>query len=275
MNHGIMKQYKCLNWWRLKEFLIPVTILFILFSCTEDPKSNETEVVEETPFDIVSYNYITVEEQDEECAGTEEPCTKVVIKYPDITSNSVILTSKKLDSIIKNKILDGALKSNTPHKEIQGACQQFINDFKSFERQVSDGIPAWAIDIDVRIINNDEHFFSFSVNEYAYTGGAHPNQQKLFFNYDIRNGNLLTLEELVGDLEKLTAIAEVHFRKSKKLSPTENLNSAGYTFENGKFSLGKNFGLEKGNLIIYYNSYEIAPYVMGPTALSIPLSEVL
>jgi hypothetical protein len=72
----------------------------------------------------------------------------------------------------------------------------------------------------------------------------------------------------------LNNVAEKIFCKVKELKPEDNLEEAGFWFKGNKFSFNENFGIRNEGLVFYFNSYEIAPYAMGPTEIMIPYSEI-
>ena len=72
----------------------------------------------------------------------------------------------------------------------------------------------------------------------------------------------------------LNKIVEPHFRKLFKLTSKESLNDNGFWFENDQFSVYENFTFQVGELLVYYNSYDIAPYSGGPTELLVPFEEI-
>jgi Protein of unknown function (DUF3298) len=59
-----------------------------------------------------------------------------------------------------------------------------------------------------------------------------------------------------------------------KAVPSADLKEAGFWFKDGRFQSNENFGLTDKALLFEYNVYEIAPYVMGPTTVEIPLAEI-
>nr|MCU0409966.1 RsiV family protein [Bacteroidales bacterium] len=77
-----------------------------------------------------------------------------------------------------------------------------------------------------------------------------------------------------GYENELNNTAEKIFRAEKQLSPDANLESEGFWFEGNKFYLNKNFGIKNDGLVFYFNSYEIAPYAMGPTEIKIPYATI-
>jgi len=112
--------------------------------------------------------------------------------------------------------------------------------------------------------------------EYSYTGGAHANSMVEFKNYNLSNGDEITLDEIIRpdkqtDLKK---IGEAEFRKVRELSAEADLGQAGFWFEDNEFYLNDNFLITDSSLVFYYNDYEITAYAYGPTELIIPLFKI-
>ncbi len=136
----------------------------------------------------------------------------------------------------------------------------------------------WSFELNDVMQYESAQILSIVRSEYSYTGGAHPNGHSDFFNFDPKTGKVLTKADLIADEKGLLPVVEKHFRKhwAEVLGETKgNLGEAGFSFENeAAFALPKNISIDKTNLILLYNTYEIAPYVMGETDLRIPLEEV-
>ena len=67
---------------------------------------------------------------------------------------------------------------------------------------------------------------------------------------------------------RLRELAEVHFREARELGVDESLSDAGF-FWGESFALPENYALTEEGLYFYYNPYEIAAYVVGPTSFTI------
>jgi hypothetical protein len=72
-----------------------------------------------------------------------------------------------------------------------------------------------------------------------------------------------------GFEEPLRALAEVRFRAERQLAPDASLGEEGFWFEEDRFELNDNWLVDPEGLRFYFNSYEIAPYVFGPTDLTV------
>ena len=163
-------------------------------------------------------------------------------------------------------------KNNTPEELIKSA----IAEYEAAKEENPDEM-GWSLELGYSIDFQSDKIVAISRNEYSSTGGAHPNGHTSFLNFDPKTGKLLTNADLIADEKGLLPVVEKYFRKhwAEALGGNLNgdLNEAGFMFDNG-FQLPKNISIDKNNLILFYNTYEIAPYVMGETDLRIPLSEV-
>ncbi|MBN2363593.1 DUF3298 and DUF4163 domain-containing protein [candidate division WOR-3 bacterium] len=135
---------------------------------------------------------------------------------------------------------------------------------------------AWESQMKVSVILNKSGIFSMAYNYYEYTGGAHPNSWTYFLNFDLSTGKPIRFEEIFtrDEIVEINKRAEIIFRDTYGLDPEGSLDEAGYWFDNDKFSLNTNFAVQKNSLLFLFNSYEIAPYVAGPSEVEIPYNEI-
>ena len=92
----------------------------------------------------------------------------------------------------------------------------------------------------------------------------------------LKKGNKkpLSSKDIIKNQKQLTKIAEAQFRDYYEIPVGEAFSDYGFTFENDEFSLPEAIGFSNNGMILYYNSYEIAPYANGPTDLTIPFSKL-
>lgn len=258
------------------EILTFLMLVGLFFSCSDNTgKSNVETTIDKTVIETVKYEDKNVLEKAPGCNLTAEQCAAVRISFPEVTATPGGLDKDLLNQQIQQAILKGSLDPEGAAGDVKNACKKFIEDFIDFKKEVPQDIVPWSIEIKVEVINNDPDYFSLRVDEDAYLGGAHPNQFTNFMNYDVKSGKKVTLDDLFNDTSRLMELAEQKFREAKNLSSTANLNEAGYFFEEGKFTLTENFGISQGKLLLFYNSYDIAPYALGPTLLELPMETIL
>lgn len=106
---------------------------------------------------------------------------------------------------------------------------------------------------------NEAEILSIPVTYYQYTGGAHGMTEIRSYNIDLRNGNLFELKNILDDRQLATVNAEI---KRQLLEDTESyFPEAAESFEGVADNQG--FYLKNGELVIYFQLYELQPYALG------------
>jgi hypothetical protein len=167
-------------------------------------------------------------------------------------------------------------EQDAPTPSVTALMDQFISNFVSFKKEFPESAQVWYLERKALVHYNTRDVLSLSFTEQSYTGGAHDIETIHFVNLDPKSGATLSLADWVepGSEQKLESIAESSFRAIRQIEEGESLTDAGFTFEDGKFTLTDNFAIGQDALTFYYNPYEIAPYAMGPTELVIPYKAI-
>jgi hypothetical protein len=172
---------------------------------------------------------------------------------------------------------------------VSGFFLSFQDDFSTLEDYMQNFIAladeansdldfasAWGQEISITVEDQMEgaQTISFANSWYEYSGGAHPNTNLSYSNYDVLNKQLIELDDLIlpGTMAKLTSVGNAIFRKQEGLTPTQSLEN--YFFENNKFSLNANFLITENGLLFFYNTYEIRSYAEGPMELLLPYTSL-
>lgn len=230
----------------------------------------------ETVPKFVSYEIRKIDEQFGPCASdtTAKKCVILQIEYPEITGKVSQQVVKKLNENIRKDILNSTFLSDQPNS-FEALKTSLETDYNDLIREFPDYANAWALEVNSDILYQDSLFISLASTVYSYTGGAHPNSGQLYRSYDLRTGEPITLDKILveGFERTLNEAAEIEFRMTKEIPPSESLKDKGYWFEEGRFSLNNNFAIINKSLVFYFNPYEIAPYAMGPTELELKLTD--
>ena len=248
--------------------LLLFSLITHLISCGEEGQSSLSENLK---YEMVKYHKTS--------AGCDsiknENCTEIKIEFPQVTYpvNKSIeeKINKSIITLFSQDILGG-----TESSDFEVLMNGFIQDYESFKQEFPDEVQSWIIERSGEVKLNKANIFSIDYTEYAFTGGAHPNTFVSFKNFNLNNGEEISLDELLT-LEKqkeLTKIAEQEFRQLKQLGPEDDLGSAGFWFESNKFSLNDNFLISDSGLVFYYNNYEITAYAFGPSELEISYEKI-
>lgn len=200
---------------------------------------------------------------------------KIFFEYPVITKAANQQVKDSIAKYVKETFLNNYF-GNAKSKSLDEMADSLFKDFKSFQEEFKDSPQSWEIEGTTSVIYNNHSIVSLQTDTYWYLGGVHPNELSLLVSLNSENGKRINFSDLFKNEYKaeLTKIAEKIFRKEKGLNQDENLEEAGFWFEENKFSLNENFEIKNEGLFFYFNSYEIAPYSMGPTEILIPYDEI-
>ena len=187
-------------------------------------------------------------------------CLDKKIEYPKIST----LTPK-----IRKILLPYIQKLKSRYKE---------EDFKTYLEDIDldstdrDDIEYYFIGI----LDIDQYHYPFLVLSYleeGFSGGAHGYNYAEFYNYDIKRGKKLKLNDFLKVNSKLLKIIEYEYRKSRGLLPEESLSEYAGWYED-KFKLTDNFEILKDSLYFLYNVYEVTPRVSEPPDFYVPYYKI-
>lgn len=208
-----------------------------------------------------------------ECATAA--CPEVLVEYIqyDIDAKKTRALNDSINNFIINSLNLGDPAAVAIAKNPNEAIQHFIKDYW---RDTSEFPEINEYEAEVIVVENfrSEDVVSIEMSQYSYTGGAHGYNSISFLNVDSKTGEVITNKQLIKDQDALTVLAENKLRETYKLSKTDNINAGVFWFENDTFYLSNAIGINNENLIIHYNSYEIASYADGSIDIELPLTEV-
>ncbi len=261
--------YKKGKWLAVIKKTVSVFVtLFFLFACGE--YQGQTSQPQKISFE-------QIEQSEKE--GCDNPnsdyCAEIIIGYPVFSIPEKKKIEMKINNFIKNELLI-SIFSEVKIDSFDELADSFFDEYRQFKTDDPSSYQKWFIERSGTVKFFNDNFMSLTFSEYSYLGGAHPNSYTLFTVLDMNNGNKITLEDIFSSGYKpiLNKVAEEEFRKLKELGEYEDLDEAGYWFDDNRFSINDNFAISDEGLTFYYNSYEIAAYAYGPTELIIPLAKI-
>ena len=249
----------------MKQVIILSFLSFFFFSCNsvqknEDANTEEVNLESTTSESgLASYRYEIFQVESSK-AQEEGDTTMLKVKYP-------IFEDQKINDYIHFKWIVDSGKSS-----LEEMGDEFINDYDEYYEQ-SSMKSHWFMSKNDSVAIQTKDYIGFRSDVESYTGGAHGNYYTLFLNYDVQENKEFEISDFINDYDGLVNLAEGIFRKQEELSDNQSLSEA-YFFEDGIFSLPKNFILEKEGILFMYNIYEIKPYVSGHTELTIPYASL-
>jgi hypothetical protein len=182
-------------------------------------------------------------------------------------------------SLVTNELrrtLYAPLDVETTDPTPEGLMTELRSRLKEYE-SVSDAAIDWSLTRSAALLYSDERVTSCEVTNVGYLGGAHGFNERTLMTFDTRTGQRLGVNDVVSDHnhKMLNKIVEAEFRRARSIPAGESLQDAGFFILPGQeLPLGENFALTSKGLEIQYNPYEVAPYALGATSVSVPREAV-
>lgn len=199
-----------------------------------------------------------------------------------VIKNEEKIYSNKYVSVNINKPIVEIAKNKAAEELINNKISKRINDFEEYitnlsirdnQYNIKVGLEPkpYVINVNNNVTYNKNNILSTTLSLYSYTGGAHGSSVDESFNFDTNTGNSGVIEDFLGNnrnynkiiLDNVKAIInknpELYFKEA-----VDKLNIIPYN---------QKFFLTDKDLVIYFDEYEIAPYVAGIPKFYIPLSK--
>lgn len=184
----------------------------------------------------------------------------IEMKLPQIEG----LTNKKFQNIVNHYF---KLHATTLKKSIIDEAKVYHEQKNSFGQSPV----IFELVSNYTIKESMPNFFTIGVFEYTYMGGAHGIGHQKYITIDLENNKILTLKDL---FLKDTAYEQM-IREYIQMQVDERTQQGEHFFDvkeilssitdDQSFYMSKN-----GDIIIVFNSYEIAPYTSGVIEFTIP-----
>lgn len=212
--------------------------------------------------------------------GTCDPNPCATVKFESLAALHPSISSR-VESAIRSEV-DKVLYSPIGEEGAELTQSRVIADVNSqFDEYLATsdaGASAeWSLERSAKVLFSSPALTSIVVKNSGYLGGAHGFGDETYLVFDSTTGERLGWDDVIaeGSKKTLLTIAEAEFRRARSLSSEVALKDEGFEFpEEAEFALPKNFALTDKGLLLVYNAYEVAPYVMGPTSFTIPLDVI-
>ena len=155
--------------------------------------------------------------------------------------------------------------------------KEYIDNNADFAKRITDGSRLSfnnAIILDGFALHHDQHVFSYGISRFVDFGGAHPNRTRLFYNFDLRDGSIITEDEIfkegyqteLSEIIKTKLLGDLNANEDTPFM--ENFDNSDYYPE--EIKPNGNFYIHKEAINYIFNPYEIAPYYIGETEVVLP-----
>ncbi|PNQ74922.1 DUF3298/DUF4163 domain-containing protein [Hanstruepera neustonica] len=192
----------------------------------------------------------------------------VEIFVPKAKGNNSV--SEKINSKINESII-ASLQIGDPEpvnsKSVEESITNFNNEYIKFKNEFPESPMVWEAQIDGEVSYQSESLISIAITSYLNTGGAHGILTIRFLNFDTLTGDIISNNDLFSNFSAFEELAKNHFNK-------EIADKKEDYFDPDNFTLPANIGFDDDGLILFYNTYEIAPYSSGITEIHMAYDEI-
>ncbi len=127
---------------------------------------------------------------------------------------------------------------------------------------------------------NDKNIYSYGIDRYVYMGGAHGLSNRTYFNFNLKTGKKITEKDLFKDgstkaLSELIKVLIVEQSKETNEAGTPLIDNLDDTdFWTDSIKPNANFYITDESINYVFNPYEIAPYYIGQTEVSLTFDRI-
>ncbi len=212
----------------------------------------------------------TLERSGGKCGERGTPCVTVRVEYPLCVSVPGNGSSESLNRLIQEVLL-GKFDPQGVESVLNDVLIEEMKLYDARDSNSSHQAP-WRIDRTISIVGDTLGILTFSVTESRRTGTESGIPMCLLYMVNEADTKVLSLDDVIipGTGTQVTRYAEDAFRRSRGLSPEDDLRKSGFTFPDGKFTLTMNVGLVAEGIMFYYNPTEIAGPEFGSTTVVVP-----
>lgn len=178
------------------------------------------------------------------------------IKIPQLLDGNDEKKIKMMNNVINNNIMPKVEEAEKTAKEYFGGIGQEKPNFP------------YEIYSRYTVSKDNDKLISLYDDYYEYLGGAHGMTTRTSYTIDKDKESLLNLKDLFVKGYDYKDIINREIRAEINKNP-QNYFDSGSVFKG--ISENQNFYIEDDNLVIYYQLYDIAPYVFGIPEFKIPL----
>lgn len=213
---------------------------------------------------------------------TALPACSLSVSFTYATEAAQPEMTDSLNTYFTSLVLGHAYLGQQPEAALKNYADQYVNDYRhdleptyrQDEKENGEEVGAWysyykTVKSQVQFYQKNLLVYRYRYEE--YTGGAHGIYMTSFLNLNLDTLLPIRLDDLfVADAqEALTDLLWNQLMADHRVATREELEDMGYA-STGELAPTENFYLDDYGITFYYNVYEIAPYVMGPTEIRLP-----
>lgn len=237
---------------------------------------------------VPEFDSIQVNETAHLFGDTAKPACNLLINFAYAARSSDARLKDSLNTFFLSACFGDKYMAMAPEEAVRKYTEKYVGDYRNDlepmyrkdeqDKEDEESIGAWysyykGIESRVQLCNPLMLTYRIDYNE--YTGGAHGIYMSTFLNLDLRTLSPLRLDDLFeGDYkEALTGLLWKQLMADNNVATRQELEDMGYA-TTGDLEPVENFYPGPTGITFHYNVYEIAPYVMGATEITLSYKDI-
>ncbi|MEL7117925.1 MAG: DUF4163 domain-containing protein [Bacteroidota bacterium] len=230
-------------------------MLFLIASCNR--RSNDKS------FNL-SFQDVSIYQESAKCQDNPKRCATVEINLPHAFSEDLALSNKVNQQISGSviKVLNAYGDAGMPLSNMKEVAENFIAEYTEYSSYSEFLTMPWELKVNGSILHQGEKTISIQLDNWVYSGGAHPNTMSVILNIDSQTGDLILLTDIIKDIPSFKSFAEQMYWNAKDGKNPKNQPAIQLTSKS-LFMLPDNYAILEDGILLHYNPHEMSTFADG------------
>ena len=231
----------------------------------------------------LQFEEITLSKSEHLFADESKPACNLSIDFAFVNNANTIGAKDSINAYLLSVLFGKRYQQLSPQEAMEGYAKEYVTNYradlepmiqKDIDNHIDkDQLTAWYSyeqELKGSIETYKGMLLSYCTYKNEYSGGPHGMYTTEFINLNLSSLQPILLDELfVEDYqETLTELLWYQLALDNGVETRDELEEMGYA-TTGELAPTENFYISEDGITFYYNVYEIAPYSMGPTQITL------
>lgn len=231
----------------------------------------------------LQFEEITLSKSEHLFADESKPACNLSIDFAFVNNANTIGAKDSINAYLLSALFGKKYQQLLPQEAMEGYAKEYVTNYradlepmiqKDIDNHIDkDQLTAWYSyeqELKGSIETYKGMLLSYCTYKNEYSGGPHGMYTTEFTNLNLSTLQPILLDELFVEeyQETLTELLWYQLALDNGVETRDELEEMGYA-TTGELAPTENFYINEDGITFYYNVYEIAPYSMGPTQITL------
>ena len=231
----------------------------------------------------LQFEEITLTKSEHLFADESKPACNLSIDFVFVNNTTTIGAKDSINAYLLSALFGKKYQQLSPQEAMEGYAKEYVTNYradlepmiqKDIDNHIDkDQLTAWYSyeqELKGSIETYKGMLLSYRTYKNEYSGGPHGMYTTEFTNLNLSTLQPILLDELFVEeyQETLTELLWYQLALDNGVETRDELEEMGYA-TTGELAPTENFYINEEGITFYYNVYEIAPYSMGPTQITL------